>query len=105
MKWRLLDGDFVARTGPALRCTTWSREIRPFNALIHSLTFDGSVLSFTLKRTTCSMVWDDDMFVVDDDDDDSGFGVCLGVEKVRENEVEKSSVCVCERFQIGRAHV
>lgn len=71
------------RTGPQARCRTGSSVTRPLRLLIMVSTFDGSVSDLTLKRTTCSMVFD--IFASTENLNDWGFFRRLGGEKVRQS--------------------
>lgn len=76
------------RTGPQARCRTGSSVTRPLRLLIIVFTFDESVSGLTLKRTTCSMVFD--MLALTENLNEWGFFRCLGGEKVWES-FEKTS--------------
>ena len=62
-----------------------SRETRPLRLEIMVLTLEESTSGLTLKRTTCSMVDDDDDMADLTEKEDLSLGSRLGGEKVREN--------------------
>ena len=74
--------DLLRRSGPTLRWRTWSSETSEPSPLTISLTFDGSVSSFTLNRTMCSTVFADVILIKDLVEEPR----CLVADKVTENE-------------------